>query len=767
MSATWRRIAASAFAAIAASLLAAPGAGADWRTIPGPGGQVSRAVVADADTWLAEAPSVCCTPTYHVTEDQGAHWIPVQIPGYDFAQPAGAAADRSFRVVAWTTGFEEPEEARIFRITSEGGLEPLGPPIETGTTFHNEIADVSEEGVTWVPFQDEKGAHHLALVRDDGSTSIIATPEGPTPADRWRAERTARGMRLLRYASEGGFSNLFARETFRFDGADLIAAEFHPVGYAEGELLIGMDGAASWDGGGHWSTGLNTWPVPVAPGLGMSRYMALGYGIAERFSPYLFRKTGLTWPEGVPTNFAVDAGRALIAWSSTAIHVHEGPLPSAPLAIGELAPDTQTMLSRANLFRADAGLPSLTGHAVVSQASRNHSRYTLLNANLPGPEMGHDELTGRSGYTGFWPGDRCEAVGTHCSGEVMHHPGEEDPVGDWLATPFHRSLVASPLGGIVGGGRVDGGWSVMNSQGEAQNVLVRPFGYPNGRWRGREGFAGEVPDPVRGCKESGHPIEYPVGIAVTLSTPGDSSEGAEVNRIEVRARGSATPLAGCLLRPSDFYGSGATGTFLLDDPLVPGQTYDARGEWTAPADWRLDGSAPPGPTLSHDWTFTFQPDGYGRRAAVKRCRGVSVRTSKSSAKVWRRPRPGFRKGLQVSLTLTQAAKVRLRSGWLSLPGKGKRRKARLPLGKLRAKDRSLRKRSLLTFHLPRRLSRDLPVGEKVSLRIVFEAQRRSGCTRRVKRSRGLRATVGWVKLKGLAAWRSAKAKKRPRGARRR
>jgi hypothetical protein len=143
-------------------------------------GQIHGFVAADADTWLVEPSATCCTPSFQVTESGGAGWTSVQIPGYDFARSVGAAADGSFRVLAWTSGFEEPKEARLFRIAG-GSVEPLGAAIDTETTFFNPIAAVSEDGVTWVPYVDGEANHRLAVIGADGSSSVLTPPAGPTP----------------------------------------------------------------------------------------------------------------------------------------------------------------------------------------------------------------------------------------------------------------------------------------------------------------------------------------------------------------------------------------------------------------------------------------------------------------------------------------------------------------------------------------------------------------------------------------------------------
>ncbi len=732
--------------ACVSSLLGASAVSASWRSIEAPGGHVVSLAVASAETWLVEPSFACCTPEFELTRDAGGGWTPVQISGFPTAQLLGASSDGSFRVLAWSYLPEDLREVQLFRISPDGEVEPLGPVLSGDISPY--AAAVGDDGTTWLPYRDDpESPFKLAVIDSGGALSTAALPPG---AQSWKARRTVLGLRLLRYVEAGGYPSVFERGTLRLDGAGALqAAETYPVGYIDDELVLSREfSRESWDGGAHWVEG-PVRVVPRAPGLGMPRYMEFGSGgVAERFSDVLFRQTGLEWPEGVPANYVVDAGSALVAWSSSTIYVHGADLPSLSTAIGDLQPDALAMLTRADQFRADAGLPPLTGDALVSQAAQNHAAYLALHSDLAFQSF-HDEMPGSPGFTGGSMFERCQAVGTTCHGEVAYSP-VPDPVGGWLATPYHRPLLGSPAAGVVGAGAVDG-WSVMDYRADT-NTIVRPFGYPVGRWRGDDGFSGESPDPVVYCKEVGRPIEYPVGIAVSLYLP---VEEGEVSAIAVRKREDASPLPGCLF--GDTGVSGATvGMFVLDDPLVEGQTYDVRAEWSPGSDWLPGNPTIPGPSLNKEWSFTYQPDA-PTPVRRQRCRGVSLRSLRSTAPL----RPGARrrrgKGVQVRVRLSGPARVKLRRAQLTYRtkrgrGRGRKRTVKLSLGRLRGRAVRLRSNSNLGLKLPPRLGRRLSAGQRVTLRLGLEVRGTVGCAARRSFSVRRGTIVGWIHMKGIAAW---------------
>ena len=600
----WRALA--PLLAAAAFLAAAPVAAAEWDPAPLPAGDIEAFAVADADTWLAKAD--CCQPAFAVTDNAGQSWTPIVLAGFDEAALAGATADGSFRLVAWDAVSGEEDEIQVLRADPAGTVEPLGAPIAdvSPSTSHTAFG-VTADGATWVPFRRKSDAQfELAMVEADGSSDSTDLPQSGT-TQRWAVQRTLLGPRLLRYGSGGGIY----LGTYAVSGEAATPAEPYPVGYMDGDFWLSEPfGRVSWDGGAHWTESDSGRPVPRSPGLGGPRYLAGAGAIASRYSDELFRRSGLEWPGGVSLGRVTDAGEALVAWRADEILVHRGELPPLPASFGQLEPDTEAILGRANQMRADAGLPPLVGDALTSQAARNHSLYTLLNGTQAASSLSaHYETEGLPGFTGGHLTARCEFVGTTCIEEVMYGSGEPDPAAGWLATLYHRPLLGAPESGVVGAARVDGGAVVADYHGHA-NLLTGPLGYPNGVWRGDAGIVGEIPDPVNACAGVGQPISNPIGIAVTLYSPvpyGFGINPGPVSSIEVRRRGHAEALPGCLLG-IDYGDTGTAGMFVLDDPLIPGETYDARGVWNTGTDVRGAGTLVPGVEMSYEWSFAFHPD---------------------------------------------------------------------------------------------------------------------------------------------------------------
>jgi hypothetical protein len=738
--------------------LVAPGlAHAEWREIPAPVTPMYSMTVANADAWLAEG-----TPfahAYEVTGDGGAHWTAVTLPGLDSAFVAGAAADGTFRAVSVHDADQESQEAQVFRITATGAVEAIGPPIDGPSGVFGQIS-VSSSGETWVPHREPGGGGWvLTVVAADGSVANLPLPG--SSADEWKARATALGMRLLHYVPNGG-GETYAGQTYRVEGGAVLPAEAYPVSLAEGSWEVSAEfGRGSWDGGATWGEEQSLGVLQRAPGLGMPRYLSVRGGtVAERYSASLYRGTGLVWPAGAPTNYVVDAG-PLIAWGTEKIFVDEGPLPPMPLAIGELQPDTQRFLNRADEFRADAGLPPLTGDAQVSVASRNHSNYTLLNPEAASQEP-HGEYPGLAGYTGGEMDERCAAVGTFCDSEIMFGPGTPDPVAGWLATVYHRPLIGSPEAGVVGGGEVPGGWAVMDSMKPA-NVLTGPFGYPVGRWRGAEGFSGEIPDPVAACQAAGQPISYPVGIAVSLYLP--NTKGT-VSAIHVHRQGDVADQPGCLLS-SDTEGGKVVASFILDEPLVAGQTYEAAATWNPGPDQLQGAPSRPSADRTYAWSFHFESDLPGTAPEVegirrRRCLDVALRSLVPvlRSRLIRRSVPG----IELKVGLSRKASMRLTLARLEYrAGRHRRRSVNLKLGRLAQRTLTVKPSSHLRLQVPGPLAADLATGGAARLHLRFSgtAAGTGGCQASTF-SRALSVRVGRVRMKGQAEWVSGpRHRKRP------
>ena len=739
---------------LAALALAAPSlADADWRQLPSPLPSMFSLTVASSESWMAQG-SGGASP-FEVTADGGAHWTGVSVPGYSSFFVAGAAADGSFRVVGVNNLSQESQVSQVFKIEPTGTIEAIGPVIHGYGQIFGDVA-TSPSGECWVPHREAGGSGDvLTIVAADGSSTDVPLPPGAA-ANGYRARSTALGMRLLRFIPYGAGSETYGGQTYRVEAGAALPAEAYPVSIAVGGWELSDEfGRGSWDGGATWGEEESVGVVPRTPGLGMPRYLTVRGGvIAEPYSGSLYRETGTAWPAGAPTNYVADAG-PLIAWSSSAIFVDEGGLAPLPTTIGELQPDAQRLLARADLFRADAGLPPLTGDAQVSAASRNHSVYTALNPSQANDDL-HDEESGLPGFTGGDPESRCAAVGTYCNSEVMYSPGFPDPVGGWLASIYHRPLVGSPEAGIVGAGEVTGGWSVMDARGPV-NVEVGPFGYPVGRWRGESGFSGEIPDPVAACTAEGQPIAYPIGIAVSLYLP---NRHGSVVAIHVHKQGEVADQSGCLLSDDTEDGK-VMGAFILDEPLVPGQTYEATAVWNPGPDELLGVASRASANLTYSWSFNFDPDGAAGSTELHETKGCARPTlgrvaSTAPSRHARHTVPG----IELLLGPSGKATARIEAAQLQYRLGRHRRSVKLQLGSLAHHTLDLGPASVLRIRLPRALAAKLVKASSVRVRLTL-AGRGAGCATVSKISKLHSVRPGWVRMKGQAEWatRSARAKR--------
>jgi hypothetical protein len=731
-------------------LLAAPTAQADWEQVPLPGGGIREMSAASRDSLIVAPTTSSCCPTFNVTANRGASWTSVQLAGFSLGAILGGTSDGSFRVLTSRFGGATTQELQVFKLETSGAFEALGPVIPTdGGFFSASLAALDDEGAVWVPTYDkDTGAWRMEIVAADGSSTSKALPS--IAVERWQVFDTAFGPRAVPVAA-GSTPGLPQRGTFRLGvGGSFEPAEAYPVEFADGDYWYSASAdRASWDAGAHWSEVFENFGGVVSRTTGPARLLATRDGVVERYSPFIYSAAGSSFPAGVQIYGVVDAGSALALRTPDAVYVEPLPLGPAPRAIGEVPADSAALIARADLFRADAGLPPLTGDALISKAAANHSRYTALN-DTEASLSAHGETPGRPGFTGSDPSQRCEAVGTQCGGEVMYAP-VADPVGGWLATVYHRTLPGGPEVGLVGGGKVDSGWFVMDS-GADRNVLIQPFGYPVGRWRGEDGFSGEIPDPADTCRENGQPIKYPVGVTVTLFLP----KGAGVVKsIVVRKRGESKPMPGCLLSGS--------GAFIPDDPLEKGQTYDVHAEWVTQPDPQADGTFFPGITLARDWSFNFQPDGFGKTKEKQPCRSLDLRTIKSVAPSRRGGRAHQVLGIEEKVTFKQKAVVRLKRAQLNYWKAHRRYSLKLKLGKLAHRPVKVGRTSLLRFRLPPSVVRRVIPGEDAEMWLKFSGRRASGCKRVAHVARVRKIKLGWVQVAGPAAWVSAKHKHHRRG----
>jgi uncharacterized protein YkwD len=557
-----------ALALLLLGLCFAPAAPAEFVAAPLPPGWTSIRTLAvlDGATWAAHEVPATGPQRVSVTSDRGATWTDVAglLSAGDTIAGLAAAPGRTYRAVISLTG--TAARVQVKSITQAGTVTDLGAPFARSIMSTGSVA-VDDDGTTWVPHwfafsdPDTWGA---VRVTASGQVTDFAGPTGDPSAVN--AVRTVDGLRI--HARGVG--------SFRVEGTSLVLDGPEPVLLRDGQLVF-RTSTTSYDGGAHFVPNPFRQVVRGAPGQPAVTHLRIGQRIATRFDARQFRAAP---PLLSAFGAIVSTGAAFVALSPSAILVNDGDLPPWPTSIGALAPDSVAMLERANLLRADAGLPPLIGDATLAQAARNHANYDKQW------DEGHAETPGRAGFTGQGPGQRCAFVGTSCNQEVMHYGlSAANAVDGWVATPFHRPALLSPRAGIVGPAQSagTGPTSVMDS-GENLQELVAAVGYPSGTYRGPLAFYGESPDPAVACAAGGQPVTYPLGAAVTLFAPGAAT------MIGVREVGGGA-LAGCVLGD----------VFLPDNPLVAGRSYEASGSWD------LGGGA----RRAESWSFTAKPDAPG------------------------------------------------------------------------------------------------------------------------------------------------------------
>lgn len=349
--------------------------------------------------------------------------------------------------------------------------------------------------------------------------------------------------------------------------------------YDDGMLLFQR--GISYDGGRTIFKASDS--VAEVEGAGSSLIWAQG-GLQRRYSDALFVYTGIEVPgvsvwerDRLIRAVQTTSGLLLVEDRSRGkaesytqnrplsnLYVHAGVIPeSAPQPEG-VAPDSQEMINQVNFLRSGSQLPPLVVDPVISQASRNHARYMVLN------DVGHVETPGKEGFTGVNPKDRCASVGAQCLGGEIAYGGlvGRGAVTGWMTTIFHRFLIGSPHSSrVVGAGSwteaPKGQASDMNDGDLPGAFTVKASFMPDGAWEGDLSFAGEIPDPGAECPDPATPIAAPYGAAVSVFLPRGS---LAVKSMIVTNIATGKALYGCYFSPYN--------TFVPDEPLTAGTEYE-------------------------------------------------------------------------------------------------------------------------------------------------------------------------------------------------
>ncbi|MBP0631337.1 CAP domain-containing protein [Cupriavidus sp. AcVe19-1a] len=251
-------------------------------------------------------------------------------------------------------------------------------------------------------------------------------------------------------------------------------------------------------------------------------------------------------------------------------------------------------LCYANYRREQVGLPPLAARDPLNTVAQNHTAYMLANATLT-----HDEISGRTGYTGATPNERIQAAyPTNATAEVVAGANrwtsvananlsmtpKDALVSDLINAPFHRAALLGSYGsagsgfaesvGPNGSGTSASYYQTIDladaSKGGSDNQMVAyPF---NGQADVPASWVNtESPNPAPGYE--GKTVGYPVSLqAINTSLQFDAdnfaitdAQGNSVNCLKVDSRSSGLS-------------SAARGLAICTPvaPLASGQRYNVR-----------------------------------------------------------------------------------------------------------------------------------------------------------------------------------------------
>ena len=202
-------------------------------------------------------------------------------------------------------------------------------------------------------------------------------------------------------------------------------------------------------------------------------------------------------------------------------------VPGAPALTGNIATDGLNWL---NFRRGQAGIAVLTRSTLVDSAAQNHSDYQRLNNTVT-----HDEVAGKTGFTGVGPLERLSHVGytfsgSYAYGEVISASASSSGVylaEELITAIYHRFVIFEPMFKEVGAGAAVGAsnYTYFTTNFTANNGFGTGIGanqivtWPvNGQTGVLPNFFSdfESPDPVDGINEVGYPVSVHANINALL-----------------------------------------------------------------------------------------------------------------------------------------------------------------------------------------------------------------------------------------------------------
>jgi len=557
-------------------LACVPGASARFVAATSPPGFLDSFAASD-DAWVTATSGFPLQ--VFASRDRGDSWQAIPLNGLDTPQALNGLSvgpDRAF----YATVRDNNGQALMRMARGATTFERVPAILPSDFQAYAGAPAWDDRGRMWIGVI-EMGRLRIARVGADGAL----TDEASTSVDTNGAPELQFAGGRLYVDIDANVLQLDSGRLRVISGVNTTAFGSHFPVLAAGNAVLTRSGL-SVDGGRNFGSRFNAQLIPVH---GSDRLLVereftneSGGRVLTRWSPTVYRPSGLTVPQGTESMWQTQRGLvAFAAGGNGAVSVHTGGIPAYTVDGRGVRGIARSMIKRANFFRRRAGLPPLLADRLITKASLNHARYWSSRALPRGHLLDvHGETPGTRGFTGRTPTDRCKHVGGECGGEVMNFGNQaQTPVDSWVSTPYHREPFIDPSNTTAGAARV-GRIAVMNFQRGPENVVLGPVRFPLGRYSGTLRFAGnEAPDPIAACRAAHQSLGPNPSVPVSFVPPVGVSKQAVVRLFR---GGRAVP--GCT----------RVGFFMGRSPLRPHTRYTAKATWQA-----AEGGSP----ITTVWTF--------------------------------------------------------------------------------------------------------------------------------------------------------------------
>ena len=567
---------------------------------PDDSGAISE-FAASGDTWIARTNAQA---RVQLTTDAGASWRAIDL-GTGAGVGIAVGPDGAF----WLPSSRIGEGQRALVHVSKEGL-VSSQPIAVGN------------GLLSAPAWDDKGRMWVALVSGASEPATVSAirlnadgsvaeqvdgklPRGDFPFIRFVGATAYVGANSGTLRLAGGKLVLIAGFPSE-DDTEFSQAQLWPVD-SVGNALVTFH-AVSPDGGESFVyTDRQQYGVHGNPDLLMRFPLAdqPAAFLLKRCGPFVFCDTGVEVPRGTAALWQTPSGLVAVSAESAGstplfgqhlvFAINRDAVPRQAPDSGKVSRASHALMARINFHRRRAGLPPLIEDARMTAAALAHARYLKRHVRRGklDIENAHHETSGQAGFTGVDPVARCYAKGTACNGEEVI-PGRR-PSDAIVSLYYHRTAMMSPYT-QYGGAAVAGNYAVYNVDTERQAFVIKPSGYPSGRYDGPLSLQGpEAPDPYALCRPSVFDPQHWHGVPISFVPPGREAEHPHPNVIQIRFGPDVKVLdlklyigkrriPGCL----------NSGTFLPKPAFRPHTKYTARARWRP---------SPKAGVKTYTWTF--------------------------------------------------------------------------------------------------------------------------------------------------------------------